>query len=130
MFRAVRFAAILIVSLLFVSASVMASCPQHRLSGSWQVYFLPSSTSWMTCDLQIRRDGVLRVGSKCGSAANNQSPATGKLSITNCVITGQIVSQNNRYQIKHSRFNVDHSQIIGVLSLVNGRVVEFNSVRH
>jgi hypothetical protein len=83
----------------------------------------------MTCDLKIRRDGVLRVGSKCGSSVNNQSPATGKLSITNCLITGQIVSQNNRYQIKHSRFNVDHSQIIGVLSLANGRVVEFNSVR-
>ena len=120
---------VLFVMLLGLPSTAMASCPQHRLAGEWRAYFLPTAGSWVACDLKFGRDGSVKVGSTCRGSRMAKASASGRLSISSCVITGNIAVQNRRYVVKDASFNVDQSQIIGVLDLSNGRVVQFTSVR-
>lgn len=124
-----RLLTVLFVILLGLPSAAMANCPQHRLAGEWRAYFLPTAGSWLACDLNIGRDGSVKAGSTCRGSGMAKVAASGKLSISNCVITGHITAQNRRYVVKHASFNVDQSQMTGVLGLSNGQFVEFTSVK-
>ena len=124
-----RLAAVVLATLLCIPATVSAGCPQHRLNGSWRTYFLPSAGNWIACDLKTGRDGAIKAGSTCVGSRMAPSSASGALSITNCVITGQIITGTRRYAIRHASFNIDQSQITGILALNNGRFVEFTSAK-
>ena len=129
MLRDLRLATFLFAMLIFSPLAVAADCSSHRLGGSWRTYFLPSAGNWIACELKIGRDGSVKVGSTCRGSRIAKASASGRFSISNCVITGHITAQNRRYVVKHASFNVDQSQMTGVLGLSNGQFVEFTSVK-
>lgn len=110
-------------------SAAFADCAQHRLVGSWRAYVTPTANTWLACDFKVRSDGSFKSDSKCVGSGVGTSPVTGSLRIANCVITGQFNVSSRTYAIKHASFNVDQSQIAGVIRLANGRFVEFKSLR-
>ena len=49
--------------------------------------------------------------------------------VEKCIITGQFTVASQKYVIEHAGFNVDQSQILGVMKLGTGRFTEFKSLR-
>lgn len=125
-----RLLGLLIPAAVIMAPSIaFAGCGQHRLVGSWQTYVMPSANSWLACNFKIASDGSFQSGSTCVGSVGGSSPVTGKVILSNCVVTGQFSSRSRTYTIKHASFNADRTQIAGVVRLANGRFVEFKSLR-
>ena len=125
----IRFMIAVIAASVVIPSAALADCSQHRLVGSWRTYVLPNSTTWIACNFMVGRNGAVKRNSSCIGSGVAGSPVTGSITINNCVITGQFTLGRQSYVIKHAGFNVDQSQIGGVLRLADGKFAEFKSLR-
>ena len=124
-----RLALFTVAALLGSPSLAMADCGSHRLVGDWRLYVHPNANSWMACELKVLPSGKMGRKSSCSGANLLKSPATGSLSVKDCVITGQFTVASQKYVIEHAGFNVDQSQIFGVMKLGAGHFTEFKSLR-
>ena len=127
--RMKRLAMLALASCAFIPSVAMADCGAYRLVGSWRLYVHPSASSWMACEMKILPGGKMGRKSSCSGANLPTASATGSIAVENCIITGQFTVSGQRYVIEHAGFNVDQSQIFGVMKLGAGRFTEFKSLR-